>query len=104
MSGRKRTGGAAVPFVPNPRSVETPPPHMAGCPFVDLSPDELGELMSPVLAPEDCRPLNDAAGGGLSMPNYDYFLSVLGVGRWLSRAEVGKDVRHRLMVYSFNWS
>ena len=38
------------------------------------------------------------------MPNYDHFLSVLGVGRWLARAEVGKDVRHRLMVDSFNWS
>jgi hypothetical protein len=104
MSGRKRTGGVALPSVPSPRTVKTSPPRMPGCPFVDLSPDELGELMSPVLAPEDCRPLNDAAGGGLSMPNYDYFLSVLGDGRWLGRAEVGKDVRHRSMVYSFNWS
>ena len=104
MSGRKRTGGAAVPFVPNPRTVKTSPPRMPGCPFEALSPDELGELMSPVLAPEDCRPLNDAAGGGLSMPNYDHFLAVLGVGRWLGRAEVGKDVRHRLMVDLFDWS
>jgi hypothetical protein len=104
MTGKKRTGGAAIESVPSSRRVETPPPRLSGCPFVDLSPDELGELMSPVLDPEDCRPLNDAAGGGLSMPNYDYFLSVLGVGRWLKRSEAGKDVRHRLMVHSFNWS
>jgi hypothetical protein len=77
---------------------------MPGCPFVDLSPDELGELMSPVLDPEDCRPLNDAAGGGLSMPNYDHFLAVLGDGRWLGRAEAGKGVRHSLMVDRFDWS
>ena len=104
MTGRKRTGGVALSSLPNPQSVKTPPPRMPGCPFLELPPDELGELMSPVLDPEDCRPLNDAAGGGLSMPNYDHFLAVLGVGRWLARAEVGKDVRHRLMVDSFNWS
>jgi hypothetical protein len=104
MSGRTRTGGVALPSVPSPRSVKTSPPLMPGCPFLELPPDELGELMSPVLAPEDCRPLNDAAGGGLSMPNYDYFLSVLGVGRWLSRAEAGKSIRRTLMVDLFDWS
>ena len=104
MSGRTRTGGSAVPSLPNPRRVETPPPRMPGSPFLALSPDELGELMSPVLDSEDCRPLNDAPGSGLNMPDYDHFLAVLGDGRWLGRAEAGKDGRHRLMVDSFDWT
>ncbi len=38
------------------------------------------------------------------MPNYDHFLAVLGVGRWLERSEAEKDVRHRfLMVYAINF-
>jgi hypothetical protein len=104
MSGRKRTGGAAIASVPSSRRVETPPPRLPGCPFLDLSPDELGELMSPTLDSEDCRLSNDAPGSGLSMPNYDHFLAVLGDGRWLGRAEAGKGVRHSLMVDLFDWS
>ena len=104
MTGRKRTGRAAVSSVPNPRSVQTSPPRLPGCPFLELTPDELGELMSPTLDLDELRPSIGAPGSRSSGPNYDDFLAVLGAERDPRRAEAGKAVRHSLMVERFDWS
>ena len=104
MTGRKRTGRAAVSSVPNPRSVQTSPPRLPGCPFLELSPDELGELMSPTLDLDELGTSQGAPGSRSSGPDYDAFLSVLGAGRDPRRSEAGKGVRYRLMVDRFDWS
>ena len=104
MTGRKRTGRAAVSSVPNPRSVQTSPPRLPGCPFLELSPDELGELMSPTLDLDQLGTSQGAPGSRSSGPAYDDFLAVLGAGREPRRPEAGKGVRYRLMVDHFDWS
>ena len=104
MTGRKRTGGSAVSSVPNPRSVETSPPRLPGCPFLKLNPDELGELMSPTLDLDELGPSRGSPGRDLSGPDYDDFLAVLGVRRSQGRPEGRRAVRHSLMVDRFDWS
>ena len=104
MTRRKRTGGAAVASVPNPRSMETSPPRLPGCPFLELAPDELGELMSPTLDLDELGTSQGTPGSDLSRPDYDDFLAVLGVRRRSGSAEAGKAVRHTLMVERFDWS
>jgi len=104
MAGRKRTSGTAVSSVPNPRSVKTSPPRLPGCPFLELSPDELGELMSPTLDSDLSRPLQGRPESDLGGPDYDDFLAVLGAGRDPHRPGAGKAVRHILMVDLFDWS
>jgi hypothetical protein len=84
--------------------MKTSPPRLPGCPFLKLSPDELGELMSPTLDLDELEPSIGTPDSGLSGPDYDDFLAVLGVGRKLSRPGAGKVVRHRLMVSRFDWS
>jgi len=69
-----------------------------------LSPDELGELMSPTLDLDELGPSIGTPDSGLSGPDYDDFLAVLGVGRQQGRTEAGDAVRQTLMVHSFNWS
>ena len=104
MTGRKRTGGSVVSSVPNPRSVKTSPPRLPGCPFLELTPDELGELMAPTLDLNELGPSIGTPGSGLSGPDYDDFLAVLGAEREPRRPEAGKAVRYRLMVDRFDWS
>jgi hypothetical protein len=104
MTGKKRTVGAAISSVPNPRSVKTSPPRLSDCPFLELSPDGLGELMSPTLDSDLSVPSQRTPGSGLSGPDYDDFLAVLGAERYPRRPGAGKRVRHSLMVHSFNWS
>lgn len=84
--------------------MQTSPPRLPGCPFLELNSDELGELMSPTLDLDEMGPSIGRPGSGLSGPDYDDFLAVLGVGRKLRRAEAGKAVRHSLMVARFDWS
>lgn len=60
--------------------------------------------MSPTHASKDCRLSIGMPDSGLSGPDYDDFLAVLGAGRKLSRGEAGKAVRHSLMVSRFDWS
>jgi hypothetical protein len=64
----------------------------------------LGELMSPTLDLDELGPSIGTRDSGLSGPDYDDFLAVLGAGRKLRRAEAGKAVRHSLMVERFDWS
>lgn len=102
MGGRKRTSGTAVSSVHNPRGVKTSPPRQQGCPFLELRPDELGELMSPTLDFDLSGPLQGTPESGSGMPDYDHFLSVLGGGRSLGRIEAGEGVRKTLMVHCLN--
>ena len=102
MATRPRSDSKAVASVPNPRSVKTSPPRLPGCPFLELSPDELGQLMSPTLDLDQLGTSQGAPGSRSSGPNYDDFLAVL--GRRLGRTEAGKGVRHSLMVECFDWS
>jgi len=102
MAGRMRTSGTVVSSVPNPRSVSTP--RLPGCPFLELSPDELGELMSPTLDLDELGPSIGTPGSDLSRLDYDSFLSVLGVGRTSGRAKAGSVGRNSLMVDRFDWS
>jgi hypothetical protein len=104
MTGSKRTGGPVVSSVPNPRSAPTSPPRLPGCPFLELRPDELGELMAPTLDLDELGPSIGTPESNLGGPDYDDFLAVLGGRRRLSRGEAGKDVRHSLMVERFDWS
>lgn len=104
MAGKRRTGGTTVSSVPNPRSMETSPPRAPGCPFLELSPDDLGELMSPTLDLDGLGPSIGTPGSGLSGPDYGSFLSVLGVGRNPRRCGAGEAVGHSLMVERFDWS
>ncbi len=104
MSGRKRTSVAAVSSVPNSRSVKTSPPRLPGCPFLELSPDELGELMSPTLDSDLSVPSQRTPASDLGGPDYDDFLAVLGAGRDPRRPGGGKIVGHSLMVDRFDWS
>ncbi|MAE69798.1 MAG: hypothetical protein CME06_04935 [Gemmatimonadetes bacterium] len=61
-------------------------------------------MMAPTLDLDELGPSIGSPGSDLSGPDYDHFLSVLGAGRKLRRAEVGKAVRHSLMVSRFDWS
>ena len=90
--------------VPNPRSEAVWPPRLPGCPFLELSPDELEDLMSPTLDPEKCGPTRGTPGGGFGICNPDGSRAVPTARSGPRQAESANGSEPKSMIYWFDWS